>query len=243
MKKKNILAIVLLFFLFFTFFIGDISYAEGLDLSFLSNKYVSTILLVLGLIFIVIEVFLPSFGIFGVLGIISLILFFVANINAGYADVGTVLVFLFGAVLLIIELFVPSFGIIGISGITLTVVGIVMSSENVTIGIYSLLIAIVFAIISATIMLKLGYKNKVFSKIVLNKELDDKSGYKAGKDYSFLLNKKGFAITDLRPSGQIKIEDVSYDALSQLEYIKKGEEIIVENVEGSKIIVRLVNNK
>ena len=135
MKKKNILAIVLLFFLFFTFFIGDISYAEGLDLSFLSNKYVSTILLVLGLIFIVIEVFLPSFGIFGVLGIISLILFFVANINAGYADVGTVLVFLFGAVLLIIELFVPSFGIIGISGITLTVVGIVMSSENVTIGI------------------------------------------------------------------------------------------------------------
>lgn len=238
MKKKRSLVLIFSILLMVVFFSPDYAYGREMDISFLTNEYVTTILLILGFIFIIVELFIPNFGIFGILGLISFILFFIGNINAGYRDFMTVLIFLVGAILLIIELFVPSFGIIGISGITLTVLGIVLSSQDLTTGIYSLLIAVVLALLVSIVLIKFGYRSNIFSRIVLDSGLDKKEGFRSGKDYSYLSGEVGVSITDLRPSGKISVGDVNYDALSMSEYIKAGESVLVDRVEGSKIIVR-----
>ena len=51
------------------------------------------------------------------------------------------------------------------------------------------------------------------------------------------VGKKGIAATDLTPSGQIWIEDKSFQALSQAGFINKGTEVLVLSGKGTHLFV------
>ena len=48
----------------------------------------------------------------------------------------------------------------------------------------------------------------------------------------------GYALTDLRPSGTVIIEDERVDVVSEGGFIKKGALVKIIKVEGSRIVVR-----
>lgn len=60
----------------------------------------------------------------------------------------------------------------------------------------------------------------------------------SGGDYSRYLNKEGIVLTELRPSGSVKIDNDILDVVSEGSYINKGEKIRVVKIEGIRIIVR-----
>ena len=97
----------------------------------LTNPFVAPILLTIGIFGLILEVFSAGFGVFGIIGGLSLGLFFLGNIAAGFSSWIVVLVFLSGLILMAIEVFVPGFGIFGISGLGLFILSIVLVSPSV----------------------------------------------------------------------------------------------------------------
>ena len=68
-------------------------------------------------------------------------------------------------------------------------------------------------------------------------------GTTAVNDYSSLLNKKGIALSNLRPSGTAMIEDKNFDVVTDGEYIEENSEIIVTKIEGTRIIVTRIERR
>jgi len=205
---------------------------------YISSPYVSTFLLTVGFIGLVIELLTPGFGIGGTISIISFGLYFGGNILAGNSNWTSLILFVTGLILLIIEAMVPGFGLPGISGIILVLVGIILAMDSLKIAFLSLSIAIIITAIVVIILIKMGYKSKLISKIVLDASEKDEKGYLSASSPVEYLNKEGKSITELRPAGFIEIDGVKLDALSDGSFIPKDVPVKVIRVEGSKIFVR-----
>ena len=73
---------------------------------------------------------------------------------------------------------------------------------------------------------------------MLSQKTDKESGFSANDDNSFLLNKEGVAVTQLRPAGIAKIESNRVDVVTNGEFIDAGTKIIVTDIQGRRIIVK-----
>jgi membrane-bound serine protease (ClpP class) len=216
---------------------------ENLELKLartLANPYMGTLLLTIGFIGMVIEIFTPGFGVGGTISIIAFGLFFGGNIIAGHSQWTSLIVFVTGLILLVIEAIIPGFGLPGISGIILVLAGTVLAMGTVTSALLSLSIAIIITAIITIVLIKFGHKNQKLASIILNTSQKDNEGYLSATTQEEYLDKKGISISELRPSGVIEIDGRRVDALSEGVFIPKGSEIKVIRVEGSKIIVRRI---
>lgn len=216
---------------------------ENLELKFakfLASSQVSTLLITLGLVGLVIELFSPGFGIGGIISIISFGLFFAGNILVGNSQWTSLVVFVIGLILLVIEAIAPGFGLPGILGIILLIIGIILGVGSLQVAAMSLSVSIILTAIITILLIKNGKKIKAFNKIVLSTKQEDEKGYLSSSPKHEYLGKEGIALSELRPSGVIEIEGNKLDALSEGSYISKGSKIKVVKVEGSKIIVRRV---
>lgn len=76
-------------------------------------------------------------------------------------------------------------------------------------------------------------------RLKLSQVLDEASGVDAfSEDHSSMLDKTGEALTDLRPSGTVMIDNRKFDVLTTGESISKGTSVRVTEVSGNRIVVR-----
>ncbi len=214
---------------------------ENLQIRFskiISSPIVSSILLTLGFLGLVIEVFTPGFGIGAAISLIGFGLYFGGNILAGNSGWTEIVLFIIGLILLGIEALAPGFGLPGISGIIIILVGIVLAMDNIQYAIMSLSIAIIVSTFLGIILVRKGYNTKLFKKVILSSKLMSNKGYISSSDKSNLIGKEGRTVTDHRPSGFSIIENEKVDTISDEGFISKDTEVIVSKVEGSKIIIR-----
>lgn len=213
---------------------------EGLQIKlakYISNPYISSMLLALGFIGLVVEILTPGFGIGGTVSIIGFGLYFGGNLLAGNSNWTSLALFVTGLILLVIEGLVPGFGLPGISGIILVVTGTILAMDNLTNAILSVSISIIITTIVSVILLKLGFRSKLLDEIVLKTNHNtEKSSINLSKEV--LLGKEGIAISELRPTGFIEIDGERYDALTEGVFLPKGTPVTVIKVEGIKIFVR-----
>lgn len=205
---------------------------------FLSSPYMSTLLLTIGFVGIVIEIFTPGFGIGGTISIIGFGLFFGGNILAGNSQWTSLALFVTGLILLVIEGIVPGFGLPGIGGIILVIVGTILAMGNITSALMSISVAIIITAVITILLIKYGRHSPMFEKIILTAHQEDDKGYLSSTTKDEYLGKEGTTVSELRPSGFIEIDGKRIDALSEGNFIPKGTSIKVVRVEGSKIIVR-----
>ncbi len=216
---------------------------EGLQVKlakYISNPYISTILLTLGFVGLVIEILTPGFGLGGTISIMGFALYFGGNILAGNSNWTSLILFVVGLILLIIEGLVPGFGLPGIGGLIFVIAGTVLAMQDLTAAVLSLSIAIIITAVVTIFMIKMGFKSKLLNKIILNNKLESKKGYLSNEASEEMLGKEGKTLTELRPSGYAVIDGEKHDVLSEGGFISKGSTVKVIKVEGSKIIVRRV---
>lgn len=205
---------------------------------FITNPFVVTLLLSVGCLGLVLELFSPGFGFPGLIGLSSFALFFFGHTMAGLAGYESVLMFIIGLVLLFAELFVPG-GIVGIIGGALMIISILFAGESVVHMAYSILIAVFVGIIGMVIVMKFFGKNlHVFNKLILRDATTTEEGYVSNVNRIELLGKVGDSITPLRPAGTILVDRERIDAVSEGSYIGANRKVEVIQVEGSRIIVR-----
>lgn len=207
---------------------------------FLSSPYINTLLLTIGFVGLVIEIFTPGFGIGGTISIIAFGLFFGGNIIAGNSQWTSLAIFVTGLILLVIEAIVPGFGLPGISGIILVILGTILAMGSLASALMSISIAIIITATITMLLIKYGHRSPFLDNIVLSTHQKDEEGYLSSFSKDEYLGKEGISVTELRPSGIIEINGERLDALSDGSYIPKEANIKVIRVEGSKIIVRRV---
>ena len=141
-----------------------------------------------------------------------------------------------GIILLSIEFFiVPGFSVPGLAGIALIGYGIYRS--NAEYSAFGVVVTVTVSVAAALILMKIALKSRAIKSVGL--EYSHK-GARAVDDYSSLLNKKGKALSDLRPSGTALIDGNRYDVVTEGEYIEGNSDILVHHVEGTRIVVTLV---
>ncbi len=205
---------------------------------FVVNPYVATALLAMGFIGLVIEIFTPGFAAGGTISLISFALFFGGNFLAGNSNLSEIILFIVGIILLLIEAAVPGFGVPGIGGIISVVLSIILASGSPQTAILSLVISLTLTIIITIILVKYGARSPYLDKVILSTKQENSKGYISSKISKQYLGEEGMAITTLRPAGTIQIGDERIDAVSEGDFINKGDKVKVVKVQGSRVVVR-----
>lgn len=219
----------------------EVSMAEKIA-RFITNPFVYSMLLTIGLLGLVLELFSPGFGVFGFTGVSSLLLFFYGHLVAGLTGYETLILFIIGIALILLELLISG-GIAGILGFIAMVASFFLAADNAVYMGISLLVAIMVSILISILLIKVfGKKMRLFKKLILTDSTNTESGYIANISRLELIGLDGYTLTVLRPSGTIVIENERLDAVSEGGYIGKGSKVKVVRAEGSRIIVREIPN-
>lgn len=233
----------------------EISWAEIMA-RFVTGSVVAGILMMLGLLGIYTEIKTPGFGIGGTVAIICFALFFLGHYLAALTGWEELVLFFIGVILLSIEIFVtPGFGFMGVTGIICIVVSLILSMAGVTPdlpglpeisgwdlsqyqkALYTFVSAMIGSIILAVILGKFVLpRTSAWQYLSLASQESGFSSFK--KDYSSLIGKTGVALTILRPSGKVIIEEEKIDVVAEGDFINKDMKVEVIEVEGNRVIVR-----
>lgn len=232
---------------------------------FVTDPTVSGLLMSLGVLGIMVELYSPGFGIPGTVGVTSLALFFFGHATVSLVGWEEVILLSLGMAALLLEfLIIPGFGVAGISGIVLVAAGLSLALVGTPLdvawdlgsapgGLYDALSRVVVAL--ALTILGLGVAIWLFPKNALPKwlVLDSRIGENAPGTVASsearteshgasveLVGQKGSAVTDLRPSGKARIDGRIIDVVSLHEYIRAGAEVEVTEVEGMRVVVNRV---
>ncbi|WP_232725408.1 NfeD family protein [Bacillus sp. FJAT-44742] len=215
----------------------DVSFSEQLA-RFVTHPVVIPILLSMGSLGLILELYSPGFGIPGIMGISALLLFFFGHMFAGFAGMETFILFGAGIILMLIEIFVPGFGIFGILGIASMIGGMILASFSTFNILVSILIAVAVAAIAAIVLFKFFGQRGPMKKMVLHDSTTTEEGYISSVTREELINQTGRTLTPLRPSGSVVMNNERLDVVSEGGYIEQGRKVKVVATSGSRVVVR-----
>ncbi len=219
---------------------------------FLTNPIFHGILILVIIGGLYFELQSPGIGFPLLASTIAAVLYFAPLYIDGLAANWEIIIFIIGIILIMLEIFVvPGFGITGISGIILVFAGLTLSLvDNVVFDfsnvpakemIMSLIIVSAGTFLSFIIGIPISQKlftSGPLAKVALQTSQKIEEGY-LGVD-SELINLtgcEGIAQTTLRPSGKVIIDDETYDAVSEIGMIDKGEKIKVTHYSSGQLYV------
>ncbi|TLS39427.1 NfeD family protein [Pseudalkalibacillus caeni] len=206
---------------------------------FVTHPVIVPILLSIGSLGLVLELYSPGFGIPGAMGASALFLFFFGHLIAGFAGWETFILLGAGILLIVIEIFVPGFGIFGIIGSISLVTSIVLASGNTFQHIlFSILIAILITFFGSFLFIKFfGYRG-FLRKLILFDSTQTEQGYVSNVTRRELEGASGITLTQLRPSGVALFNDERLDVVSEGGFIPREAQVKIVKVTGSRIVVR-----
>ena len=150
----------------------------------------------------------------------------------------SVILLIAGFILIGIEFTAPGISVPGIAGTVCLVVSVFLTADGIVEGAIMTIVILAVLGIMLGITLWLLAKGKLIKPLILTEEQKKEHGYISSSDLDYLLGKKGIAVTDLRPTGVGNFEGISFDVISEGQYISKGTEIEIYRVKGSKLIVK-----
>lgn len=206
---------------------------------FLTRHEIASILLTIGMLALIIEVFVPGFGLPGIIGLISFALYFGGGFLAGHTEWWPIMLFALGIGLLIAEAAMPGFGVLGISGIIVVLASLILAAPDPARGMTSVGIAFVASVIAIPILGKIFGWSKLLNRFVMTEVLTADAGNVSFNASVKLpeLGQVGVAITQLRPAGIADFGGTRYDCMSDGDFIPAGIEVKVVQATASKIVV------
>jgi len=210
----------------------------------LTSANIAPLLLIIGFTGLILEMFIPGWGIAGIVGVLSLGLFFGGHILAGLAGWEALFSFIAGLLLLFVEIFVvPGFGVTGIGGILLISVGIFLASGDPLRAARTLLLALLGTGAVLVFAARHFDRSRFWQRLRLGVSLNRAGGYVAAREMDTLVGQTGQAATMLRPAGIAVIGGSRIDVVSEGSFIPVGATVEVVKVEGVRVIVRAIEDQ
>lgn len=208
--------------------------------AFTQFDWFALILVGIGTMFLIGEILVNMRGIFGILGILSIALYFYFYLTDLSTFILMFIIYLVGLLLVLIDGKLISDGTLAMFGIVAMLISVALTAPTFTAGLYAVIGLVVGIAISFTFLKFLPRRN-MWSKITLKDRLTKEAGYSSlSEEYASLLGKKGITKTDLRPVGTVIISGKEYSVISNAEWIHKETEVEVVEVDGTKILVKKI---
>lgn len=204
--------------------------------------WIGFVLTGIGSLFLIGEVLVNARGIFGLLGIGFITIYFGAYVvEASFFIIMLILYFL-GLILIIIDGKILNDGTLATIGVAIMLVSVALVAPSFTSGLYAVL-GVILGTAGSFLFLKVFKKREMWTKIALKDQLTSEAGYNSlNKEYEKLLGQSGITKTDLRPVGTIEVNKKDYSAVSNGQWIEKNTHIQVIQVDGTKILVEKIKS-
>lgn len=187
-------------------------------------------------LFLIGEILVNMRGIFGLLGIGFITVYFNVYLETGSLMLMLIIYFV-GLLLIIVDGKLLNDGTFATIGLACMLTSVALPAPNFTAGLYAVLGVLLGGALSF-LFLKVFKRRDMWSKLTLRDQLTTEAGYNSmNMDYEQLLNKEGVTLTDLRPVGVIRIHGKDYSGVSNGQWITKNSKIVVKQVDGTKILV------
>jgi membrane-bound serine protease (ClpP class) len=221
----------------------------------ISNPLISSLLMSIGVLGILIELYQPGWGIPGTVGAACLLLFFVGHYVVRLAGWEELILFAVGLGLLALEIFViPGFGVAGIAGIVAILVSLflAMVGRDLTISwrfgymtdALTVMAGAVLGIVAGgALAIRFLPRSRAGGFFILSRKLDTREGFTTharSPAEKHPPGTRGLAIGDLRPSGAIRIAGDRIDAVSEGDFIDRGTHVEIVAWRAGQPVVRPV---
>jgi membrane-bound serine protease (ClpP class) len=218
-----------------------------------SEPTISSLLLSIGFLGIMLELYQPGWGLPGSLGLVCLGTFFFGHHVAQLAGWEELLIFGIGVLLLLVEVFViPGFGVVGVAGIAMMMVSVVLSLLAldfqiswelgfVNRALVVLSTSVILTVVIGYLLIRLIPATGATRRLVLGQALTVAEGFTshdAKEQESFPLGTVGEAATDLRPAGKIRVDKRKLDAVSEGGFIAAGTRVKIVQWRSGTAVVR-----
>lgn len=227
-------------------------------LGFLTNPAFQGILIMIIIGGIYFELQTPGIGFPLIAAISAAVLYFAPLYLEGLAAHWELAVFILGVILIIVEIFVtPGFGVLGILGVLGVILGLTFAmidtdilkyipSGQVSAGYLLRPVALVIISVTTALILSIWLGKRLLTTesplrkaVVLTSNMDAAEGYVSHSDVRKLIGRKGTALTPLRPSGKVIIDDVIYEGAGENgQFIEPGATITIVRDEGGVLYCR-----
>jgi membrane-bound serine protease (ClpP class) len=230
----------------------------------LNSPAVMAVLVMLALLGVYIEFSTPGVILPGLVAVICFVIIVGSKYLVGMANWMEVALFILGIILLLVEIFIlPGFGAAGILGIALIFFGLFgMLIKNppdklpwpqtqydwqlFTNGALGLLFGFFGFVLLAWLVTKHLPKIPVARRLMLAAPQepveigigDSKVAARPSEEMPVEVGQKGISLSQLRPAGKAKFGGLRLDVVSGGELIEADREIVVEVVEGNRIVVK-----
>ncbi|MBO8156042.1 MAG: nodulation protein NfeD [Bacillaceae bacterium] len=216
------------------------TFAEQLA-RFITDPVVVPILLSIASLGLVLELYTPGFGVPGIMGVLSLLLFFYGHLIAGLAGYESIILIIAGLICIALEFFVPG-GILGVIGTILVVMSLLLAGADIGYMAFSIGVAFIISVIASILLFKtIGLERGLFRHIILKDRTSTEEGYVSNANRLELVGKTGRSLTPLRPSGTAVFDDERLDVVTEGSFIPAEKPVKIVKVEGSRIVVREIN--
>ena len=152
----------------------------------------------------------------------------------------TIVMLIVGFVLVVVEMYIPGFGVPGIAGILLLIGGVIMARPTPLQALIMVVIIVALLCIALSLCLHSAAKGRLANSRLVLKDVATQAETEESNDLLYFVGREGVAQTVLRPAGMADFDGVKLNVVSDGEYITSGCRIIVDRVEGNRIVVRAV---
>ncbi|ASK63177.1 hypothetical protein CFK37_13965 [Virgibacillus phasianinus] len=207
-----------------------------------SSVWIGFVITFLGTLFILGEVWVNMRGVFGLLGIGFITVYFSVYLATGSFIIMLIIYFV-GLLLIILDGKVVNDGTLATLGLGCMLASVAISAPSLEAGLYAV-IGVLVGGFSSLLFLKVFKHRDLWTKVTLKDRLTKEAGYNSlNKEYGELLFQKGIALNNLRPVGTIRINNKDYSAVSNGQWIVKDTPVEVVEVDGTKILVEKISSE
>jgi membrane-bound serine protease (ClpP class) len=223
-----------------------------------SHPALSSLLMSLGFLGIMLELYRPGWGIPGTVGVGCLALFFLGHFVVHLAGWEEVLLFAVGVLLLGLEIFViPGFGIAGIAGIVAILSSVFLALVGrdlrvswqlgyLTDALTVIAGGMLGVLVGGAVLVRFLPGSRVGGLFILSRKLDAGEGFvthSTTPQDRFPVGSRGIAMGDLRPSGVVRIGSDRIDAVSEGSFISRGAGVAIVSWQAGHPVVRAIDNQ
>jgi membrane-bound serine protease (ClpP class) len=217
----------------------------------LADSRISSLLMTIGMIGVLIELWAPGHMLAGLVGAICLLLFFFGHYVVHLAGVGELMLFLGGAAAVVLELaFFPGHGAIAVFGLLAILASLVLALVGRgglpleiawATGAISRALTMVSGAVLATAAVMFVVVRRLPSTrfgraLVLESAITANAG--VARDWTGAV---GVTTTALRPAGTAELDGQRVDVVSEGAFVDAGVKVRVVRVEGTRVVVTRLN--
>lgn len=199
-------------------------------------EWIGFVITFLGTLFLIGEVLVNMRGLFALLGIGFITVYFGAYVGTE-SVILMIIIYFVGLVLIVVDGKIVNDGTLATIGLVSMLTAVGIAAPSVAAAVYAI-IGVLLGVGCSFFFLKVFKRREMWTKIALKDQLSKEAGYNSmNMEYETLVNEVGVTLNDLRPVGTIKINGKDYSAISDGKWIKKDSKVRVVKVDGTKILV------